>query len=327
MVRKRGTEQFMFPGGKPEPGETAAAAAVREIAEELAVELDPSLLQLIGVFTARAANEPDWDVEATVYTHPLVPISGPAREIEELRWQTLDEYQHQDDLAPLLADHVFPVLRTIDRPHPCSGQLPEMISQTNTHTSGGGAYMTSTTDTEPKPLFYEPGASWWWVLTGPASAVAMMFINASQGYQQQLLVPLFFLVVVSGFIGLQVKAARIHSSVELTADTLRQGTETIKVAEIRKVYPEPENSVASGKELQKWQSARALGELVGVPRGRVGIGLKLTEGRTAQAWARRHRHLRAVLTPLVAERVRCAGSGAVDAQDYDSFGNHVGPPR
>ena len=57
---------------------------------------------------------------------------------------------------------------------------------------------------------------------------------------------------------------------------------------------------------QKWQEARALGELAGVPRGRIGIGLKLTGGRTAQAWARRHRHLRAALTPLVQERVEPA---------------------
>ena len=38
-------------------------------------------------------------------------------------------------------------------------------------------------------------------------------------------------------MALQVKAARIHTSVELTEQTLRQGTETIKVAEIVKVYP------------------------------------------------------------------------------------------
>ena len=60
---------------------------------------------------------------------------------------------------------------------------------------------------------------------------------------------------------------------------------------------------ASKKELERWQSARALGELVGVPKGRTGIGLRLTGGRTAQAWARRHRHLRNLLTPLVEERV------------------------
>ncbi len=122
-------------------------------------------------------------------------------------------------------------------------------------------------------------------------------------YGWQFPVPLFFLVVVTSFIALQVKAARIHTSVELTAQTLRQGTETIRVAEILKVYPEADHPLASKKDLERWQSARALGELVGVPKGRVGIGLRLTGGRTAQAWARRHRHLRNLLTPLVEERV------------------------
>ncbi|WP_239655259.1 DUF3093 domain-containing protein [Mycobacterium riyadhense] len=158
-------------------------------------------------------------------------------------------------------------------------------------------------DIKTKPLFYERGASWYWVLAGPLSAVSLIFIQKSSGAPVSLVVPLIFLVLVSAFVGVQVKAARIHTSVELTERALRQGTETILVSEIVKVFPEPENSLASGKPLARWQSARALGELVGVPRGRVGIGLKLTGGRTAQAWARRHRHLRAALTPLVEERV------------------------
>ncbi|QZA17023.1 DUF3093 family protein [Mycobacterium malmoense] len=172
--------------------------------------------------------------------------------------------------------------------------------------------MTTARDTRVKPLFYEPGASWWWVLLGPASAAAMILIEIWSGAPVSLLVPLVFLVLVSAFVALQVKAARIHVSVELTEDALREGTETILVREIVKVYPEAENHEASGKELARWQSARALGELVGVPRGRIGIGLRLTEGRTAQAWARRHRHLRAALTPLVQERVEPAGSDVTD---------------
>jgi hypothetical protein len=118
-----------------------------------------------------------------------------------------------------------------------------------------------------------------------------------------------------------VKAARIHVSVELTEDALRQGTETILVREIVKVFPEAENSVKSDKPLANWQEARALGELAGVPRGRFGIGLKLTEGRTARAWARRHRHLRAVLTPLVQERVEPARSDATDLDRHDDDGS------
>jgi hypothetical protein len=108
---------------------------------------------------------------------------------------------------------------------------------------------------------------------------------------------------VTSFIALQVKAARIHTSVVLTPETLQQGTETIKVSEIVRVYPEPDHPLAAQKDLERWQSARALGELVGVPKGRTGIGIRMTGGRTAQAWARRHRHLRNALTPLVEERV------------------------
>ncbi|OBK25682.1 DUF3093 domain-containing protein [Mycobacterium asiaticum] len=152
-------------------------------------------------------------------------------------------------------------------------------------------------------MFSEPGASWYWVLAGPLSAASLIYIQHANHVPISFLVPAIFLVLVSAFVALQVKAARIHTSVELTEDALREGTETILVREIVKVFPEAENSIASGKSLARWQSARALGELVGVPRGRFGIGLKLTGGRTAQAWARRHRHLRDALTPLVEERM------------------------
>ncbi|MDT5346444.1 MAG: hypothetical protein QOE52_5628, partial [Mycobacterium sp.] len=45
-------------------------------------------------------------------------------------------------------------------------------------------------------------------------------------------------------------------------------------------------------------------------------GLRLSGGRTAQAWARRHRHLRNLLTPLVEERVG-ADESLPDFRDGD----------
>jgi hypothetical protein len=183
--------------------------------------------------------------------------------------------------------------------------------------------MTSAGETNTKPLFYEAGASWYWVLAGPFSAVSLLLIERSSGAGMAPLVPAIFLVLVSAFVGIQVKAARIHTSVELTEDALRQGTETILVREIVKVYPEAENSVKSDKPLAKWQSARALGELVGVPRGRYGIGLKLAGGRTAQAWARRHRHLRAALTPLVEERLSPAQADIADLDGDNDAGSEL----
>ena len=153
--------------------------------------------------------------------------------------------------------------------------------------------------TEPpstEPLFREVGASWYWLLAGPAAGIVMLGIEINSGMGAQLLVPAIFLVMVSGFLAVQVKAARMHTSVELTRDKLRQGAETIDVADIVRVFPEP------GPDPEKWQSSRALGELTGVPRGRTAIGLKLIEGRMAQAWARRHRELRAALTELLEQR-------------------------
>ncbi|MCV7421229.1 DUF3093 domain-containing protein [Mycobacterium yunnanensis] len=151
---------------------------------------------------------------------------------------------------------------------------------------------------DPEILFHEPGATLWWLAAGPVAAVLMMFIQVSSGYGWHPLLPGVFLVLVTGFLGLQVKAARIHTSVELTREYLRQGTETILLSEIARIYPE-----ADGPEVPKWQSYRALGELTGVPRGRTGIGVKLSGDRRAQAWARRHRNLRAALVSVVDEGV------------------------
>ncbi|MFB1295892.1 DUF3093 domain-containing protein [Mycobacterium sp. pW049] len=157
--------------------------------------------------------------------------------------------------------------------------------------------MTESTP-EPEVLFYEQGASWLWVLAGPGAGVAMALIQMSAGYGIQWVVPILFFVLVSSFLAIQVKAARIHTSVELTTERLRQGTEITLTDEIVRIYPE-----ASGSETPKWQYARALGELTGVPRGRTGIGVRLTNDRTAQAWARKHHQLRAALTNLVEERI------------------------
>lgn len=164
-----------------------------------------------------------------------------------------------------------------------------------------------------EPLLVESGGSWLWLLAGPAAALAMVFVQWRAGLGFPLQVPLMFLVLVSGFLALQVKAARIHTSVELTPQTLREGTEVIEVKDIVTVFPEPEEPVRSRSPIsswrvkpeepqEPWQRARALGELSGVPRGRTGIGLQLNGGRLVQAWARHPEELRAALTRLVEAR-------------------------
>lgn len=113
-VRKRGTLHFMLPGGKAEPGETPRATVLREVAEELGLVLEGEHLELLGLFEARAANEPDHWVRADVF---VVPVTRAIREgqiraqaeIEALQW--IDPLAPPDGpLAPLLRDRILPVL-------------------------------------------------------------------------------------------------------------------------------------------------------------------------------------------------------------------------
>ncbi|MCT9868532.1 NUDIX hydrolase [Paenarthrobacter aurescens] len=109
-VRKRGTNKFMHPGGKPEPGETAAQAASRELFEEVGIEVASGDLEPLGVWLAVAANETATNIEATVFTAPGTWDAHPSAEIAEIRWLDLTA-PLPTDLAPLLTDHVIPLLK------------------------------------------------------------------------------------------------------------------------------------------------------------------------------------------------------------------------
>ena len=107
VVRKRGTETFMKPGGKREPGEDDITALARELDEELGCRLVSA--ERLGQFEAPAANEPGFTVRTVTY---LAQVDGPitARaEIEELAW--IDAAAPGDlRLAPLLTQQVLPAL-------------------------------------------------------------------------------------------------------------------------------------------------------------------------------------------------------------------------
>lgn len=108
LVRKAGTTAFMQPGGKPEPGESAAETLARELFEELGIRVRPDELESLGSFTAAAANEPGFLVVADVFAADIgaqQPVV--AAEIEELRWVGRAEAEGLD-IAPLARENFLP---------------------------------------------------------------------------------------------------------------------------------------------------------------------------------------------------------------------------
>ncbi len=101
LVRKAGTTAFMQPGGKPEPGESAAETLSRELEEELGLRIAPASLRSVGTFRAAAANEAGHDVVAAVFAAELGSQEPRiAAEIAELRWASAEDAEVLD-IAPL----------------------------------------------------------------------------------------------------------------------------------------------------------------------------------------------------------------------------------
>lgn len=148
-------------------------------------------------------------------------------------------------------------------------------------------------------LFAEPGGRWRAVAYGPALCLLILILELATGSTPHWFALVFCSVLIAGFVALQVVAARRHVSVELTSETLRNGTETLPLDAIDAVLGESDEP---SWDDEPWESARALGELSGVPRRRTGIGLRRTDGDVVQAWARDHRGLRAALTTALDER-------------------------
>lgn len=110
LVRKRGTQAFMQPGGKIDAGEQPVQALARELREELDLHIDPSKATYIGTFSGPAANEPGFVVEAQMFQLRIDVAVTPAAEIEEVRW--IDPAGDGGlQLAPLTRDHILPFYR------------------------------------------------------------------------------------------------------------------------------------------------------------------------------------------------------------------------
>ncbi|WP_248797149.1 NUDIX hydrolase [Pseudomonas sp. MWU13-2105] len=110
LVRKRGTEAFMQPGGKIEAHEQPVQALARELEEELGLRIDTAAATYLGQFAAPAANEPGYQVVAELFRVDSGSVLEPAAEIEEVAW--IDPAGDGGLLlAPLTRDLILPFHR------------------------------------------------------------------------------------------------------------------------------------------------------------------------------------------------------------------------
>ena len=154
---------------------------------------------------------------------------------------------------------------------------------------------------EPNALFYEPGGRWRSLAWGPIFCLVALVIELYTGPVVHWFALSLCAVLLMGFTYVQVSAARRHVSVELTPTQLRQGTESVDIVDIAEVLP-PADYSDGDYEPKRWETARVLGELTGVPRRRYAIGLRLVGGALVQAWARDDDGLREALEQVVAEK-------------------------
>lgn len=155
-------------------------------------------------------------------------------------------------------------------------------------------------------LFAEPGARWSALAWGPAFCSIALVVELLTGPVVHWFALALFALLLVGFTYVQISAARRHVSVELTSSYLRQGTETVELDDIDVVLP-PADYSDGDYEPKKWETARVLGELSGVPRRRQGIGVRLVGGALVQAWAKDDDGLREALEEVLVKR---AGGGS-----------------
>ncbi|MEX0275386.1 MAG: NUDIX domain-containing protein [Flavobacteriaceae bacterium] len=86
-TKSKGKTKYYIPGGKREAGETDEQTLVREIEEELSVQIDKKTIEYLGTFKAQSDGaKAGVIVKMTCYKAVYDGTMKPSNEIEEIRW-------------------------------------------------------------------------------------------------------------------------------------------------------------------------------------------------------------------------------------------------
>jgi 8-oxo-dGTP diphosphatase len=103
ITRSKGKDTYYIPGGKREESETDHEALLREVREELTVELLPETIKFFGRFEAQAHGKAQSVlVQMTCYTAEFTGEIHAASEIEEVAW-----FNYSDKGKTSAVDHII----------------------------------------------------------------------------------------------------------------------------------------------------------------------------------------------------------------------------
>ena len=107
LTKSYGKNKFYIPGGKREIGETDEQALIREIREELDVNLDESTLKFVGIFEDQAHGQSEEIfVKMTCYSADYFGELSASSEIEKIEWLKYSDKDRVVGVDKLIFDHL-----------------------------------------------------------------------------------------------------------------------------------------------------------------------------------------------------------------------------
>lgn len=101
----KGKDTYYIPGGKREADETDKQTLLREIKEELSVDLKQETIQYYGTFEAQAHDKQEGViVKMTCYTAEYVGELKPDSEIQQMQWLSYEDKTKSSLVDQLIFD-------------------------------------------------------------------------------------------------------------------------------------------------------------------------------------------------------------------------------
>jgi 8-oxo-dGTP pyrophosphatase MutT (NUDIX family) len=105
LVKKRGLDKLIMPGGKRRGKESQQQCIIRELKEELNVRVDRTSLKFLGRFEDISAENKNTIVVMELYHGNINGKPQPQQEIEEYMWFAITD--NRNLLSPIIKNKIF----------------------------------------------------------------------------------------------------------------------------------------------------------------------------------------------------------------------------